>query len=806
MQADKNVLPDQLAETWSARAPSHTVATFDCFDTLFWRAVQEPVDVYYALAEDPLFVEHGVSARVRTMAESEARKNNYFATRKSEATLEQIYAEAAPHADEAIVSALAEREVDKEIEIGFIFEPVLGLLREAKIRGLHTAIVSDTYYSEAQLRRILFTTAPELESLIDVVFCSSEFGVSKSTGLWNIVTERLGVAPSEILHTGDNPYADWAVPQQMGIGVLHFQQRDDEMHKADRQRLMAARVLFPSIRATKPAPSLHHAMRSLQQGRDMSTNERIGYWSVGPIMHAFARFVLDTHEDLKARGRPHKLAFLLRDGHLIHRACEALHGSPIGNEAYVGRFVAAGSTFDSREAIERYLSTEVINPQMMKFGADQLQLPPKETGKLLAEANASANPLQTFRRLVLEPRMVKLIIERSAALRQRLFRHLQRTVGLERGDTLVIVDLGYYGSIQRSLGKLFKKYYDVEIVGRYLVSLDTPGWRADRAGVVDSRWADENVMEMLIAHIGHFEQMCSLKTGSVYDFKDDGTPLLNQSAKSEKQIAQSGEIQDACVRFVRDMAAMPATSFPRLTPERLRVDAAICLARLLYLPDRDEVAGGNETVFEINGASIHAFNVADNDAGIEGLRQRGPFYMRSIGKGFRPGYPYEMRHAGIDQAIFLMAVRRHRLDFTVDDTTYRETRIPALFVRGNETATETLTARATYDGFYSLVVPISDFDVALMFGQEMSWMQIASATTFPADTLDTRIEFDRQRALSPGSEIIYDGMTEREPGMFEMSPNGLIYVPAMAGKTRQLMRLTFRPLSWVQKAEVALAS
>jgi hypothetical protein len=103
-------------------------------------------------------------------------------------------------------------------------------------------------------------------------------------------------------------------------------------------------------------------------------------------------------------------------------------------------------------------------------------------------------------------------------------------------------------------------------------------------------------------------------------------------------------------------------------------------------------------------------------------------------------------------------------------------------------------------------VPISDFDVALMLGKEMNWMQIASATTFPAETLDTRIEFDRQRALSPGSEIIYDGMTERESGMFEMSPNGLIYVPAMAGNTRQLMRLTFRPLSWVQKAEVALAS
>ncbi|WP_250450066.1 HAD family hydrolase [Caballeronia sp. ATUFL_M2_KS44] len=792
--SDRNIPAADLMAAWSAKLDGRKIATFDCFDTIFWRGVAEPSDVYYALAEDPLFVAHRIGARVRAQAESLARTNRSFTDRTSEASLEEIYAQCAPGADELIVRELAEREVQKEIEIGFAFEPVLALMREAKARGLAVAIVSDTYYNEAQLRRILYATAPELETLIDHVFCSSAFGFGKSNGLWPKVMARLGMTPSDILHTGDNPVADYAVPASLGIGCIHLLQRDGEAAKAERQRLIAARLLFPAIRSTQAAPSLFHGMKAQQLSVEQSADERVGYWALGPIIYAFARFVLGEHRELNASGKPHKFAFLMRDGHLVRLACEAMSNESMGAPVYLSRFTAVAVSFDSAESIQRYLVKNAASHPLHVI-CDQMLMPPELKKKVLARATKSKHAAQEFCKLLSERATQKIIIQQSNALRARLFRHLQNTVGLARGDTLVLADLGYYGTIQHAIRDVFKRHFDVEVIGRYFASLDSPGSHLDRKALIDSSWTEENVVETLIAHIGDFEQMCAVNSGSVIAYEEDGTPILADVKKGSMQLDTTKVIQESCLRFIRDVEATPAIHLPELTPERLRVTAAIELARLVYLPEHEEITRSAKSLFELNVGTDIAFDVANVDAGIKGLRQRGPFYMRSIGKGFRTGYPSEMRYAGIDQAIFLMALRRHRLDFTVDDTSYRRLDVPALFVRGNESATQNVSARATYDGFYSVVLPRSQFDTALMIGRELSWMQLESATTFSAEYLDSNAEFDRQRTLEAGSEIILDGMEEREPGIYQVSPNGLIYLPAATEKTPQVVRLIFRPLA-----------
>jgi hypothetical protein len=92
-----------------------------------------------------------------------------------------------------------------------------------------------------------------------------------------------------------------------------------------------------------------------------------------------------------------------------------------------------------------------------------------------------------------------------------------------------------------------------------------------------------------------------------------------------------------------------------------------------------------------------------------------------------------------------------------------------------------------------------------MIGRELSWMQLESATTFSAEFLDSNSEFDRQRTLETGSEIILDGMEEREPGIYQVSPDGLIYFPAAQEETPQVMRLIFRPLAKAAVSQTAHA-
>jgi FMN phosphatase YigB (HAD superfamily) len=802
---DRNVPACELMATWSARLDGKTVATFDCFDTVFWRGVVAPNDVYFALAEDPLFVEHRIGARVRMAAETHARTNGYFANRTSETTLEQIYAQCAPNAHKSVIADLAEREVQKEIEIGFVFEPVLAMMREAKARGLAVAIVSDTYYTEAQLRRILFATAPELETLIDRVFCSSAFGMNKSSGLWPIVIEKLGVPAGEILHTGDNPVADYAAPVSFGVQALHFVQHDDAMARAARQRMIAARMLFPAIRATQAAPSLFHGLQALQTRRVWQQDEKVGYWTVGPIVHSLARYLLDEYRALAANGKPHKLAFLMRDAHLVHQACRQMSSDWQGGAAFLSRYTAIASSFDTKLAIERY-AVQHAAPNVLHVICDQMLMPPELKQEVLERCVASGDPVPEFKKIVVEPAVSKVIMRQSAELRARLFRHLQRSVGLKLGETLVLADNGYYGTIQRAIGDVFKRHFNVDVVGRYLFTMDSPGSHLTRQALIDPSWADETVIESLIAHIGDFEQMCSIKTGSVIGYEADGTPILAELIKNDAQIDTQETIQRACLEFIRDVERVAPMHLPKLTRENLRVNAAIEVARMVYLPEEEEIARSARSVFELNAGTDVAFGVANIDAGIKGLRERGPFYMRSVGKGFRTGYPSEMRFAGIDQAIFLMAIRRHRLDFTIEDTSYRSMEIPALFVRGNESATQTLSARATFDGYYSVVLPRSEFDTALLIGRELSLLQLESAVSIPASRLDTASEHDLQRPLNLGAEIIFDGMKEREAGIYEVSPGGLIYLPASHEREPQVMRLIFRPLAKARAAQLANAA
>ncbi|KMZ12793.1 hypothetical protein BHUM_03258c [Candidatus Burkholderia humilis] len=627
--------------------------------------------------------------------------------------------------------------------------------------------------------------------------------MNKASGLWRVVIEKLGVSAGEILHTGNNPIADYAAPTAFGVQEVHFAQHDEAMAKTARQRMIAARMLFPAIRATQAAPSLFHGLQALQTKHQWQQDEKVDYRTVSPTVHSLARYLLDEYRTLSASGKPHKLAFLMRDAHLVHPACKQMSSDWQGGAVYLSRYTAIASSFDSKLAIERY-AVQHAGPNVLHVICDQMLMPPELKQDVLQRCIQSGDPVPEFKKIVVEPAVSKIIMRQSAELRAPVpsFAALGRAEARRNACARRQWLLRHHPARhQRRVQAAF------QCRCRRPLSLYDGFARSHltRQALIDPSWADETVIESLIAHIGDFEQMCSIRTGSVIGYETDGTPILADLIKDDAQIDTQETIQRACLEFIRDVESVAPMRLSKLTRENLRVNAAIEVARMVYLPEEEEIARSTRSVFKLNAGTDVAFGVANIDAGIKGLCERGPFYMRSVGKGFRTGYPSEMRFAGIDQAIFLMAIRRHRLDFTIDDTSYRSMEIPALFVRGNESVTQTLSARATFDGYYSVVLPRSEFDTALLIGRKLSLLQLESAVSIPASRLDTASEHDLQRPLNQGTEIIFDGMKKREPGIYEVSPGGLIYLPASYEREPQVMRLIFRPLAKAHAAQLANA-
>ena len=144
----KTIYADQLAHALDHCDAPIEALSLDCFDTLIWRTTPEPSDVFCDLVPK-------ISRQARQVAEHTARERRKISHGNNEISLTDIYRCALPHGSEAEQRALIEAELAAEHQHCFAFGPCVALIRAAKQRGLKIIIVSDTYFSEAELRTLI---------------------------------------------------------------------------------------------------------------------------------------------------------------------------------------------------------------------------------------------------------------------------------------------------------------------------------------------------------------------------------------------------------------------------------------------------------------------------------------------------------------------------------------------------------------------------------------------------------------------------------------------------------------------------
>src|SRR5262249_30324788 len=144
------------------------------------------------------------------------------------------------------------------------------------------------------------------------------------------------------------------------------------------------------------------------------------------------------------------------------------------------------------------------------------------------------------------------IIERSRAYCARMRRYVENIVPVEPGDTLLFVDLGYEGTAQKLLEPVLAAEWGVEVVGRYLIVVSTPGWERSRRGLIDPANADERASLALVDQIALLEDVCTADMDSVVDYEEDGRPIWGPRAIEREQVERVKPVQQACVDFAAD--------------------------------------------------------------------------------------------------------------------------------------------------------------------------------------------------------------------------------------------------------------
>lgn len=768
-------LPDALAGS-DAR-----ILSLDCFDTLLWRDVHAPRDVFADLDV--------ARPDQRRWAESNARARALVTRQSHEVTLAEIYEALLPGATPEARAAAAAAECAAEARHCYAFAPTVALMRAAKAEGRQVIIVSDTYLGADALRALIAAAGGEdVAALIDHIFCSCEHGVSKGEGLFRHVLRLTGARASDLLHIGDNVAADLEAPQQLGIPAKHLVQFTADTQQRLRLEAAAGAMLHGSSQSW-PAVQPHRAALAIAEPQFDHPAATLGYSVLGPIFAAFDQW-LKAEAAALAAARPGKVhvLFLLRDGHLPHQVWNAA-GAPAGiasATAEISRFTATAASFRTAADIDRFVAREGGGHEWVRL-ARQLLFDDREAREMIGKDG------RCFARNVRRAGTRRRVIERSRRFAERLVAHVVACCAPAPGDTLMLVDLGYNGTVQNAIDGVLRDGLGVHVAGRYLILREDFPSGLDKAGLFDARYYDHAALATLCDNIAAIEQLATVAQGSVVDYTPDGAPIRTEAGVKGVQTTIRDAVQACCLEYVQ--AGFSPWNRPPAGAgaDGQRAAAAAILARLLFLPMPAELETLAAFEHDVNLGGGDMVPLFDRAGACAALRRHGMFYLRDAKRMFLPA---ELRGQGLPLSLALFAQRRLALDLRRADFDEGEMALPVIVAEGRAVSAQRVTASRTHDGFLLARVPVgaARYAVGVQFGQICEWVEIESVAFTPAHALAAGAE-GQDRVAIPASPS-FEQMEAMAPGLYRCSDtSAFMMVPPPNGRQEWVLTLVFRPVA-----------
>lgn len=435
-----------------------SVISFDFFDTLFIRTVLDPEDVF-----DILGKQHGIDnfRILRKEAQTKAFRRMHQQGRK-EITLTDIYQcfEQCPIPAEKLM----QWEYDLELRLVHPNVETVPAFYEAVHSGKNVIIISDMYLPASffldALRRHSLPTVP--------VFISSDMNATKrdSGELFDLVVEQLDLEHHAILHIGDNPLSDIQRAEEKGLVTLHYtEQRRPPTIKQSSPEVSLARGLFRlHTRTLKP----HSA-------------QELGFLYGGPAITGFLDWLAEQVTD----DRCDHILFLARDGYHVYTTAQA-HKPDLMNSAHY--FNGSRTLFSLAAMTEKNFSSFL---PFLISGCGELS--PYE---LLTRIGVHPPAEQVMKELgfgsdvMITPSLMDKMKRFLYAYRQQILRICHRnrralfsylvSLGIEPGDTVALVDIGWSGSTQRAFETALQLLFEVRVNGYYFCLSNTQECRQNQ--------------------------------------------------------------------------------------------------------------------------------------------------------------------------------------------------------------------------------------------------------------------------------------------------------------------------------------
>ncbi len=281
----------------------YSVISFDIFDTLVFRKLNQPADVFMLVGEKlGVFNFYGI----RKKSEEEVRQYKKTMCKNSEVTLEEIYERVTyytgidPHEGAAI-------EYETELNMCFANPYMLRVFEILKASGKRIYATSNMYFTKEKMEKLLSRCGYDG---FEGILVSCDYHTGKGNGdLFKILLNKAGT--NDIIHVGDNVGADIKGAEKAGVVAKYYQSCRD---LGDMHRSRGISWLIESAYRGIVNTTLHNGTKTFSP-----------LWEYGFIYGGLAAlgYVSWIHRRAKAEGIS-KILFLSRDGFLLKKVYDML--------------------------------------------------------------------------------------------------------------------------------------------------------------------------------------------------------------------------------------------------------------------------------------------------------------------------------------------------------------------------------------------------------------------------------------------------------------------------------------------------
>ena len=571
------------------------MVSFDFFDTLVSRLCADPADLFVEVGRQ--LAQHGLLAHpmspmefraARMCADERARNRAAARGRPPEVRLAEIYQEM----KQVVTDPVAAHKLEFEVERTFCYlnPAMVSLVRHVRALGCKTCIVSDTYFTTADLAQLLRDNGVSM-TLFDHVFASSECGKAKWSGdLYQEMLRHFDLHPSEVIHVGDNPHADIACARPLGIEAVHYYRTTPALDPL----LKSERSLAGTN--TYPAGSLN-SLRVMTARRSVSRQDafRDGAMVFGPVLGRHADWCVET---LRASG-VRKVLALMREGELlgelVQRAAAAAGVELEVMTCYVSRMSTARAAISEATAentmglLEGFASmTPLAVMEILGMGQEAARFLDPETQN--KPANSFEEMKQSVHRMFERPGFRQLAEAKRLESHNLAFDYLTSLIGDDK--TVGVIDLGWSGSIQRNVSRILRYGgRKVRTVGCYLACTKRTGRLALDGDIAHAYLEPEWCRSTILAEIA-----ITACVGSTDGYRRNSSgkvePVLGSFEITPAERAIKGRLREGVLAFQSHWLSLRwAKDRLPLSPETLadldRNSAAI-LYRLIEFPSQPE--------------------------------------------------------------------------------------------------------------------------------------------------------------------------------------------------------------------------